>query len=170
MSPRPETDPVEQSASLGLVVDVIQAGQTHALRHAVLRPHQPIQEMVYEGDDLPTTVHLGALVGSGGSRRLVGVVTLSVAPMPDMPRLGDHRLRGMAVEPSEQGRGVGGRLIGEAFRHISRRGGQRIWCNARVSAMGFYRRHGFAIHGDEFDLPGIGPHYVLYADVDPRLG
>ena len=152
----------------GVEVAPVLATQTHALRHSVLRPHQRLDEMVYEGDTLESTLHLGAFCGFATSRRLVGVVTLSVAPMPGDPEPGDHRLRGMAVEPAVQGRGLGGRLLGEALDGVARRGGRRVWCNARVSATGFYRRHGFVPRGDAFDLPGIGPHYLLHVAVGSR--
>ncbi|MEM8783273.1 MAG: GNAT family N-acetyltransferase [Planctomycetota bacterium] len=153
----------------GLEIRAIGAEQTYALRHQVLRSHQPIEEVAYPGDGLDTTLHLGAYMGDGDPQWLIGIVTLSVAPMPEAPEAGDHRLRGMAVDPAVQGRGVGGRLIREALDAIARRDGRRVWCNARVSALGFYRRHGFVVHGDEFEIPDIGPHYVLNVAVDPRL-
>ena len=126
MSESPDIQPKLNTPVSGLVVVPIQAAQTHSLRHSVLRPHQPLDEMVYEGDGLDSTLPLGAFLGNGTQKRLIGVVTLSVAPMPEAPEAGDHRLRGMAVEPALQGRGVGGQLIREAFRAIGVRGGRRI--------------------------------------------
>ncbi len=42
-----------------------------------------------------------------------------------------------------------------------RRGRRLLWCNARVVALGFYTKLGLHTEGDEFDIPGIGPHYVM---------
>jgi predicted GNAT family N-acyltransferase len=33
-----------------------------------------------------------------------------------------------------------------------------IWCNARVSAMGFYRKAGWTVESEEFEIEGVGPH------------
>jgi predicted GNAT family N-acyltransferase len=36
-----------------------------------------------------------------------------------------------------------------------------VWCNARTPARAFYERAGFRTVSDEFELPEIGPHYVM---------
>jgi hypothetical protein len=36
-----------------------------------------------------------------------------------------------------------------------------VWCNARTPAAGFYGRAGFATEGEEFELPSIGPHFLM---------
>lgn len=159
MSPQPPSP---------ITVRPIQPTQTHALRHRVLRPHQTLAEMRYERDDEPGTVHLGAFDGGGGTGEPVGVVTLNVTPVPvgmGLARRGDRvdwRLRGMAVDEGMQGRGVGRALVLEAIASAKHGGAGRLWCNARVSAMGFYKRLGFVTAGDEFDIPVIGPHYVMW--------
>ena len=142
----------------------IQPELTHALRHAVLRPHQRLDEMVYEGDDLPSTIHLGAFCATDPDHP-VGIATLSDAPMPGGPQAGDYRLRGMAVHPAAQGAGVGRLLVEKAMDELAQRGARRLWCNARVSATGFYERLGFVAHGDAFEIAGIGPHFVMSAAV-----
>jgi hypothetical protein len=40
-----------------------------------------------------------------------------------------------------------------------------VWCNARKKAVPFYRNLGFEIISDEFEVPVIGPHYVLYLKI-----
>ncbi|MDP1571177.1 MAG: GNAT family N-acetyltransferase [Vicinamibacterales bacterium] len=126
------------------------------LRHSILRPAQPPEACHYPGDDKACTLHLA--VRRGG--RVVAVGSM-------FEEDGAWRLRGMATEPASRGRGLGG-LIVEAFAaEVARRGGGRLWCNARVDAAGFYRRHGFADEGDVFDLPPIGPHVRLARVVTP---
>ena len=44
---------------------------------------------------------------------------------------------------------------------VAESGGAELWCNARLPAVGFYRRGGFEVVSDEFDVPGIGPHVVM---------
>lgn len=44
-------------------------------------------------------------------------------------------------------------------------GAEVLWCNARVGALGFYLRLGFATIGEEFEIAGIGPHFVMWRDL-----
>lgn len=128
-------------------------GELRELRYRLLRPHQRPSDLVYDGDDDPDALHLGAFDGE----RLVGIA--SVAPDPSEPWApGAWRLRGMATEPGVRGRGVGGELLERCMEHAAERGAALVWCNARVRAEPFYRRHGFEPVGEVFDVPPIGPH------------
>jgi hypothetical protein len=40
-----------------------------------------------------------------------------------------------------------------------------LWCNARKRALPFYINMGFEVISDEFEVAGIGPHYVLYVKI-----
>jgi len=143
----------------------IAAAETRPLRQSVLRPQQKAEELVYPGDDDPRSRHLGAFVDD----RLVGIASLYVEPMPDVTdaSASDWRLRGMATLPEARGTGLGGALLEACLEHIRSMGGTRLWCNARVPASGFYVRYGFLVHGDAFELPGIGPHYLMSRSIDP---
>ena len=77
------------------------------------------------------------------------------------------RLRGMATEPAVRGSGFGALLLQACVDHVARSGGGELWCNARLPALGFYRTAGFAVVGEQFDIPGIGPHFVMTRDVLP---
>ena len=46
-------------------------------------------------------------------------------------------------------------------------GGRRVWCNARLSAAGFYERVGFGRVGGVFEIAGIGPHAVMTIAAGP---
>ena len=35
------------------------------------------------------------------------------------------------------------------------------WCNARTSACAYYEKLGFTPRGGEFEIEGIGPHFVM---------
>ena len=148
------------------VIRPVAADQTHALRYRVLRPHQSLAEMVYDADDEPTSIHLAAFVAEGGDGdEPVGVVTFNAAGLPIDPRPGDHRLRGMAVDQSWQGSGVGRALVRAGLLAVAQAGGRRVWCNARLTATGFYERLGFTPVGETFDIPGIGGHVRMVVEV-----
>lgn len=67
----------------------------------------------------------------------------------------------MATKPELQGQGIGAKVLTTCLEHAKSRGGALMWCNARTTALAFYRRHGFETVGDEFETPGVGPHFVM---------
>jgi GNAT superfamily N-acetyltransferase len=138
------------------VVVPIAAAQTRPLRHEVLRPHQPPDTIVYDREDDPDTLHLGAFEGDA----LVATGTIH----PDGG--GVFRIRGMAVRHGRRGAGIGTAILDGLLAHARSRGGSLVWCNARTPARGFYGRAGFAVVGEEWDEPEIGPHVRM----ELRLG
>ncbi len=69
--------------------------------------------------------------------------------------------RGMATTMAVRGSGVGLRLLDACVDHVSQSGGMLLWCNARITAQGFYERAGFHAEGDPFELPEIGTHILM---------
>jgi GNAT superfamily N-acetyltransferase len=122
----------------------------HDLRWRILRPGRPPETAVFPGDDEPTTVHLGAFDDVG---RCIGIATLV--------RNKGLQLRGMAVELGLQGTGVGKMILDAVHRTAAEEGFHEIWCNARVSAVGFYERGGWVREGKPFEVPDVGSHYVM---------
>lgn len=141
----------------------VEAAEVRPLRHAVLRPGQDFDETVYPGDDLDTTVHLGALDGD----RVVGITSLYREAREGGPASG-WRLRGMATDPDVRGAGFGAALLDASIALVAEAGGGELWCNARAEAVGFYRHAGFDTVGNEFDIPGVGPHFVMARATGPR--
>jgi GNAT superfamily N-acetyltransferase len=127
------------------------------LRHLVLRPHQPPGSLVYDRDDDPEALHLGAF----DHGELVAIASVVPDAPPDEAADGAWRVRGMATVPAFRGRGIGGLLLERCVQHARDRGGSVVWCNGRVPAQAFYERHGFVAVRGPFDLPGIGPHVEL---------
>jgi GNAT superfamily N-acetyltransferase len=140
-----------------LAVRKIPHRQTRPLRQRVLRPHQREEALFFPGDDAPDALHVGGFL----EEALVAVASLYREPPPGEEDRGAFRLRGMAVEPSLQGRGYGGLLLDACLDHARAHGGTSLWCNARVNACGFYLSRGFAVEGPQFDIPGVGPHYLM---------
>jgi ribosomal protein S18 acetylase RimI-like enzyme len=145
------------------VLRAVNAADTRPLRQRVLRPNEKVDALVWPHDDAPETLHAGAFL----SGAMVATATLHREPPPraHFPN-GEHdatawRLRGMATDPDLRARGLGRALVDMCILHARARGGTLVWCNARASAAGFYDKLGFARHGDAFELPNIGPHYVM---------
>jgi GNAT superfamily N-acetyltransferase len=137
------------------VLRPIAAADTRPLRRRILRPNQTEDELVYPGDDAPESLHVGAF----DATVLLGVASVfrqSPEGAPDRPT--DWRLRGMAVVPEARRRGIGKALLAACERHAQARGGTRLWFNARVDALAFYRALGYVEIGEEYELPGIGWH------------
>lgn len=135
----------------------ITAEQARPLRHAVLRPHQTLAHCVYQGDEEAWSAHFGVVVED----EIVGVASIYNQNEEDIRDPFSWRLRGMATREDLRRRGYGLALIEACVRYATNQGGLRLWCNARTTAAGFYHRAGFQTLGEEFDLPGLGPHQVL---------
>jgi GNAT superfamily N-acetyltransferase len=127
-----------------VVVRSIAAADTHPLRLSVLRDNSPTAVLVFDGDDEPTTFHLGAFHGD----ELVGVASFVDRPCsntPDPTRA--VQLRGMAVSTTVQSGGIGRVLLSAAIARLRDDGVDVLWANARDTALGFYR--GFGMTGDD---------------------
>lgn len=126
-----------------LEIRTITAAQTLDLRQRVLWPQKSRSEMILPKDD--TALHFGAFQGGA----LVGVGSF----FKDTEQT--FRLRKMAVEPRVQGKGIARAVILAAATHIERIGGRSIWCDARVSAVGFYQKCGFSVDTIVFEKSGL---------------
>ena len=126
-------------------------------------PPPPSRGLVLDGDDEPTTVHLGARDGAG---RLVGVSTWL---RPPARRGGGRRvqLRAMATAPDVRGQGAGDALLGAGRRARSAAPDTVVWARARDTALGFYR-HGFEVVEPGFvdETTGL-PHHVIVLRLSP---
>ena len=146
----------------------IAASDTHDLRRRVLRDGTTSDVVEFDGDELPTTFHLGIRHGD----EVVAISTWLEQPLlidPDRPA---HQLRGMATAPGLQGGGLGSELLEAGISACGERGSAIVWAHARSTALAFYERHGFAVCGDEHIDPATGlPHIdVRRAVRTPRPG
>ena len=60
------------------------------------------------------------------------------------------QFRKMAVLPADQGKGFGLQLLKYLVNYCRSQGIKNLWCNARVSAIGFYTKIGFVTEGEPF--------------------
>lgn len=65
------------------------------------------------------------------------------------------QFRKLATLPSEQGKGYGSALLQYVMDQAVKNGKTSIWCNARLSATGIYRRFGMRETGDSWIKYGI---------------
>lgn len=166
--------PADPSAEMRL----LPAAATLELRQRVLRPHQSVNDVRFPNDEAVDSRHFGVFVHGC----LVGIASLcrELEPLELQPKAerlhaerlhaerqarGDWRLRGMATLPEVRGQGYGKELVHACLRHARAEGGIRLWCNARVSALGFYEALGFVARGSEFAVPEAGPHVRMHFDL-----
>lgn len=122
------------------------------LRWQVLRAGRPRHTAALPGDDDLTTRHWAVWQDD----RVVACATVMPAPFPTGPGPA-WRLRGMAVEATLQGQGVGGSLL-EAVQAGIR---EPMWCDARLAAVPFYQAHGWRVVSEVYDVPEVGPHHRM---------
>ena len=88
-------------------------------------------------------VHFGAF----RDNKLAGVVSL-------FQQGEDFQFRKFAVDSAFQNMGVGTALLNYITEFAVENGGIKLWCNARLNAVGFYLKNGFAETGLLFSKNG----------------
>jgi L-Ala-D/L-Glu epimerase / N-acetyl-D-glutamate racemase len=148
----------------GWRVQPVPAAEVWPIRRQVLHPGLPLDSSRYAGDDLPNARHFVALDGC----RPVGAASVYQEDPPVgftvpglKPGQGWH-LRGLATLDEVRGTGAGSALLRTALTDAALAGAGAVWCKARSSVADFYRKHGFQTLGEDFEIPGIGPHVFMY--------
>jgi GNAT superfamily N-acetyltransferase len=121
--------------------------EVRPLRLEVLRAGMVNQTVHFDGDDDPTTIHLGAF---DQDQNNVGVSTWMQRPFPLAEEHKALQLRGMATAVNVQGKGIGTLLLVAGQSHGREVGAHLIWANARDAALNFYNRHGYSTVGEGF--------------------
>jgi GNAT superfamily N-acetyltransferase len=142
----------------GIEVRLISSAETLPLRLAVLRPGRPRESAMFPGDDAPDTKHFGAF----REGKLLSIASLYGADLPDKPGLSAWQLRGMATAEEARNSGLGRALVHACTAYAREKHAQLLWCNARIVALGFYRKLGFDTIGPQFDVPDVGPHFRMW--------
>ncbi len=78
---------------------------------------------------------------------------------------GAWRVRGMATAPDARRKGAGTAVLSALVAHTIANGATRVWCNARAPARSLYERAGFRAVSEEFEIPKIGPHFVMEREI-----
>jgi len=140
---------------MNLKIKEIDTLTTFELRHPLLRAGRPVESCAMEGDNHPTTLHLGAYA----DQLLIGILSAMANPCDECKSSNTYQFRGIAVRKEYQGHVVAKTLISEGIDILIRRfATQCIWLNARVAAQGLYQTTGFSAVGDPFTIEPIGLH------------
>ena len=123
-------------------IEHIRPELTWQLRQEVLYPAQKLYEM--ELDEDQEGIHFGAFTDD----KLVGVVSLFQTNT-------SFQFRKLAVSTEYQKKGIGNALLQRVEEFAGSEGGTLIWCNARVSAIGFYMKAGYTHTGKLFAKNGF---------------
>lgn len=122
---------------MNAVVEQIFPALTWRIRQLAMYPEKEITDM-----ELPEDwdgMHFGLYY----QYELTGVVSLFVDGTT-------AQFRKMAVLPANQGKGFGLQLIKYLVDYCRSQGIKNLWCNARVSATGFYQKIGFETIGEPY--------------------
>jgi YbgC/YbaW family acyl-CoA thioester hydrolase len=123
--------------------------EAQAIRTAVFVDEQKVPLALERDAADDTAVHALARNCLG---RAVGTGRLLAAEAPQQPA----RIGRMAVSRELRGANIGRALLQALMAAAGRRGDAEVMLHAQVSAIGFYRRAGFAAHGERFEEAGIG--------------
>ena len=142
-----------------IIIKEIKAEETFSIRKEVLRKNIPLP-YEFKGDFDDDTIHLGAFKDG----LLVGVSSF-MKSSNTLFKGNQYQLRGMATLTEYQGLGVGKRMVLKIEELLTKRGIDLVWCNARIVAVGFYKKLGYQIIGDPFEIKYIGTHYVMFKKI-----
>jgi predicted GNAT family N-acyltransferase len=113
------------------------------IRHCVLWPDKQLSFCKVDGDDAAS--HYGVYLNN----TLVSIASIYVEGRV-------ARLRKFATLEDFQGRGAGTQLINYIVAELKQAGIEIFWCDARTTAVGFYKKFGMEVQGAEFVKSGIG--------------
>lgn len=134
----------------------ITSKETWPVRHPVLRKGRPLEDVYMEADEKESTFHVGMFY----NKDIIGVASFMDDTNPIFTGK-QYRLRGMAVLPEYRKRGIAELLLKKGEDILKEKGFTLLWFNARIIAIHFYENLGYEKIGAEFDIPLVGPHYVM---------
>lgn len=128
------------------------------IRHQVLRQGQPLSSCHFKGDNLSSTFHYAAYKQD----EIVGCISIMQNAHDDIKDNNAYQLRGMAVLEQYQGQKIGQQLLFHAEQHLVSKNIKLVWCNVRIKAIPFYSKNQYHQIGDEFNIPEVGPHVLMF--------
>ena len=124
-------------------IRLITLGEALPIRHRILWPEKPLSFCKVDGDD--TASHYGTFLDD----KLISIASIYIEGQV-------ARLRKFATLENFQGRGSGTQLISYIVAELKQAGIEIFWCDARTTAVGFYKNFGMEVQGAEFVKSGIG--------------
>ncbi|PWJ41056.1 GNAT family N-acetyltransferase [Sediminitomix flava] len=120
--------------------------QTWGLRQRVMWPNKPLDYVKLSADQ-----H-GKHYGLWQNDNLVSVVSLFINGH-------EAQFRKLATEVIEQGNGFGSSLLSFAMEQAQANGVKKIWCNARLDKISFYKDFGLELTNETYEKDGVD--YVI---------
>ena len=123
-------------------IEQITTELTWNIRHQVLYPDLPLSSVHIEDDF--SGVHFGLF----GNNQLIGVVSL-------FEKDDNIVFRNLAISKEHQNKKLGSKLLNHIIEYAKKAGKKHISCNARISAINFYKKFGFQTTGNTFSRNGV---------------
>jgi putative membrane protein insertion efficiency factor len=81
-----------------------------------------------------------------------------------------YQIRGMFTLPKFRAMGYGSKLLRKIeFDNLNKNKHFKIWCNARIEAVDFYKKNNYKIVGEEFLIKNIGLHYRMEKNYEKKF-
>ena len=141
-----------------MVIKKVKAFDIRKIRHRNLRQGKPFSTTTYKKDNDKKTFHLACIYNN----IIISCATFYPENNSFFSKENSYRLRGMATDLEHRKKGIGKKIMLQAFEKIKKKKGTLLWCNARLIAVEFYKKLGLQIKGEEFNITDIGPHYLMY--------
>lgn len=143
------------------MIRFITADDVLSIRNTVLREGKlTLEQCRLPTDEVDGAFHLGYFEGD----ELVCIASFHPEIYGQYTNRG-YQLRGMATLESHRSKSLGNQLLNFAIVYLRGQKANYVWCNARKKALGFYQNMGFEIISEEFEVPNIGPHHVMYLKI-----
>ena len=120
-----------------LEIKEIKPSETLDLRHRILSPNKSVDSIILAEDD--SGQHFG-LFKDG---QLISAISLFIEN-------DTAQFRKFATETSEQNKGYGSILLNHIVEESIKNKVKNLWCNARVTALGFYEKFGFEVVSEKW--------------------
>lgn len=144
-----------------MLIKKVNASNIRRTRHRNLRQGKPYSTTSYKRDEEKNTFHLACIL----NKEIISCATFYPENNNFFPNQKAYRLRGMATDNKYRNRGIGKKIMLQAFEEIKKKEGTLLWCNSRLVAVEFYKKLGLKIIGNQFDISEIGPHYLMYKKI-----
>ena len=146
-----------------LAVKQIQAEDCRVLRHLVLWPHlSSAEDCIIDIDDSDGAFHLGAFSGD----KLISIASFFLQKNSQFSEEKQYRLRAMATHPDYRRIGIAKAIMEFAFKKLKSDAQDLLWCDARIVAVDFYRSLGMSVLGNQYEIPMIGTHFLMFKRVN----
>lgn len=120
-----------------LEIKEIKPSETLDLRHRILSPNRSIDSIILAEDD--SGQHFGLFKDA----KLIAVISLFIEN--DVAQF-----RKFATETSEQNKGYGSILLNQVIEESIKNNVKNLWCNARITALGFYKKFDFEVVSEKW--------------------